>query len=1198
MTAITFLNLKGLKMKTQTHSKILLADTGTQARKTRERERERERQLAKTRDCHNSSLFIKSLESRNDENSAFTCNDKNTICRPANICHTEVCNANRSISKVKSNRDISAFSKPQYDNVNSVIASEQSERGNLIRIASDLKNTQLAIQGDCHESAYADSRNDGIICHTERSEVSQNISDRDISVASLPQYDKTRDCHESAYADSRNDGIICHTERSEVSQGNTNRDISAFSKPQYDNVANIPHPKPLPQGEGLLKSSTPKRVSLSLATSALLAAVSLDMLAAACSFTVDHRSGVNYRVWLNCDGNANNYDLQQEFNAFANGNKVYGRNYTWLAYYDIKGSAGNRTYNFFSNGESNSNGNERGRHFTFNGFQGSQTTFNFGTEGSRSTNTPLTVAVSNGSNIGTINFTKKDNNDTISASVNNSRVNNMNVQTMLTSISVNNGGVINTLTNTSNGSLGSVNLSGSGSIGTLNNQGNLSNVNLSGSSNIGSLSIASGKTILNLTLNNNSNINSISGAGGIQNLTLNNNSSIYKVGNTGNITNLRVNGGASINAIDTTGTIGTLNIGGSVGSIKAGTITNLTLNSVTALGNTYINGTVSNLHLYSASVSIKDKSQTWNNGQHSDGQRIGVNGTMSSNANVYDSTRVVINIGQGITADDNGQYYNISNLVKDSSGSKGGELNFGHLVSGAGTKIYQARGDNTKFTISADSTTSYGASMYRSIVLSTMRRNTTTQNILDTMTTKTFHSDKYYNNEVELRLAQYEMSRVTNRSSKFNKAKRKNEKKLDKVREKIARLTLDQSKGQDLDKGYNNYELLDQLDAIFIPYTGRKDNRFFALPYGAFSYVDFGSTQAIEATGGALFGMQRNLRSKGIIGGYVGYEFINSQTQLVSLPTSVYTHSLQAGLTYFKTFAFTAKTWEGFIRGNIRTGIDMPNFNISYNADNGNTHTISANTDVKGYKNISIPLLYNVGAEIKAGITFYYFKRNAYLSPEISLGYDMIAGTPMKFNKPYIMPTSGSEQFYPLGGDEQYNETFWHLPQVGLAARYYKMWGNQFRTNLKAGVKYNMLNKQKLGFTYGAKRNNDTGVYEGGLSDNGEVVLPLFYGNVAADFIWLLKKNHELSFGFDVLLYGNTFDKQKAKLANEWFNGVSANANFKYAYWFGGSDYVTDKDGNAVSRSIVEGKKKPKKSTKPKKKKTKKKKSKVVYIDG
>ena len=104
-------------------------------------------------------------------------------------------------------------------------------------------NSQLE---SLHNSAFP-CNDKNTICHIERSEISQNISDRDISVASLPQYDnekvvqydnanlrdisafskpqsagfaseakqpydKTRDCHESAYTDSRNDSIICHTE--------------------------------------------------------------------------------------------------------------------------------------------------------------------------------------------------------------------------------------------------------------------------------------------------------------------------------------------------------------------------------------------------------------------------------------------------------------------------------------------------------------------------------------------------------------------------------------------------------------------------------------------------------------------------------------------------------------------------------------------------------------------------------------------------------------------------------------------------------------------------------------------------------------------------------------------------------------------------------------------------------------------------
>ena len=54
-------------------------------------------QLAKTRDCHDSRLLSKSLESRNDDNA---------------FCHTEAFEKSRSISKentssVAQNRDIS-----------------------------------------------------------------------------------------------------------------------------------------------------------------------------------------------------------------------------------------------------------------------------------------------------------------------------------------------------------------------------------------------------------------------------------------------------------------------------------------------------------------------------------------------------------------------------------------------------------------------------------------------------------------------------------------------------------------------------------------------------------------------------------------------------------------------------------------------------------------------------------------------------------------------------------------------------------------------------------------------------------------------------------------------------------------------------------------------------------------------------------
>lgn len=104
-------------------------------------------------------------------------------------------------------------------------------------------------------------------------------------------------------------------------------------------------------------------------------------------------------------------------------------------------------------------------------------------------------------------------------------------------------------------------------------------------------------------------------------------------------------------------------------------------------------------------------------------------------------------------------------------------------------------------------------------------------------------------------------------------------------------------------------------------------------------------------------------------------------------------------------------------------------------------------------------------------------------------------------------------------------------------------------------------------------------------------------GNLALDFIWMIKKNHELSFGYDGLFYASTFAKEKnaqgqSVKTDDWFNGVTTTLNLKYAYWFGGTDYVKDKDGNAISRSALENSQKKSKPKKPKKSKKK-----IYYID-
>ena len=1057
--------------------------------------------LKTTRDCHDSSLFTKSLESRNDE--------KSFSCRPE---------GKRSISKTYS-------------------------------------------------------------CHIERSEISQNADNRDISVASLPQYDNVtlslRDLPKASRGKTRRSRSFFSNLKGIANDGQntqlaTTRDCHDFASQNLAMTAQK-------------HSTKPKRVSLSLATSALLAAVSLDIVAAAvnCRNTVnDYTPGNIYADFdgrkkvYTCTGNATNAELSTR------GNHLYDPTESNV-YWDTTIQFGTQNERLTIGGGADQIliefNRTRGTGSFYNPHdykKGYYKTLEFGllSAGNKNFvidaqgNTWIKVLTTAQANIGTITLKNNETRIVGGSQKNwdgtqrgrfqsvdighNSIIDTIsNEATKVDNINITNA-TVRLISNTNSGNLSNLNISSAASVTTISNAGNLSNLNLNGAK-ISSLNNTGG-TLSNLNINNGASISSINVSGGT-------------------INNLRIQGAGSIvNSISggTNGTINNLYLGSSDNS--------------TPLLSPIIDTKVNNLHITSFGITVdKGESwnqQTWTQDTATDSQRIWLAG---GNANVAKGSSILINLGDNVSRD---TIYLAKNLIISGTATtaKLGEHN---VKSGRGTEIIwttQKQSDGSEdvgFRLRANGSQAYITDVYRSLALSYMRRNNMTQNILDTMTTKTFHSDNYYNQEVELRLLQYDMARLTNKSVKFSKTRRKNQGKVDKVREKIARLTLTQSKGQDLEKGYNNFELIDQLDAIFIPYTGRRDWRFFALPYGTNSYVDLGANSALEWAGGAIFGIQKNLRSAGIFGGYVGYEYINTTTEFIgSAPTVVKTNSLQAGANYYKAFAIANKVAEGFIKASIRGGVDLPQFNLNAGGRINTIETDPTKTKVK------IPLMWSVGAELKGGFTFYQWGRNSYITPEVGLSYDMLSSVPTRLIKPKIQ--TNSTPLLPIGADEFYGAILWHLPQIQASVRYYKIWGNTFRTNTKIGVRYNVLNNPKLGsFVYGNTPDET----------QRSITLPLVYGNVAFDFIWMIKKNHELSAGYDGLFYASTFKKDKL---NDWFNGVTTTVNLKYAYWFGGSDYVTDKDGNAISRSIVEGKKKPKKSTKPKKKKTKKKKSKVVYIDG
>ena len=87
----------------------------------------------------------------------------------------------------------------------------QDSRGNLNGIASDLQNKQLELQGDCHESAYADSRND----------------------------EKTRECHAQQVALAITEKMDCHADF----QSARNDATKAICRPEA--LAEVSKNKPL-----------------------------------------------------------------------------------------------------------------------------------------------------------------------------------------------------------------------------------------------------------------------------------------------------------------------------------------------------------------------------------------------------------------------------------------------------------------------------------------------------------------------------------------------------------------------------------------------------------------------------------------------------------------------------------------------------------------------------------------------------------------------------------------------------------------------------------------------------------------------------------------------------------------------------------------------------------------------------------------
>ena len=628
-------------------------------------------------------------------------------------------------------------------------------------------------------------------------------------------------------------------------------------------------------------------------------------------------------------------------------------------------------------------------------------------------------------------------------------------------LSINNGGKIDTLTMNNGAYINTFNINSGGTLDKLEKNGGT----------IGSISVSG---YVGTIANDGGDITtiSLSRGGRINKLTLGKNGSI---GNIGNI-NIDVDSSLTNLKVDV-GTLGNLNLnGGSLGQISGA-------------------GTINSLNLNNFSIRLASTAEDWNKDKGTDYTKkehlyVSENGPTITNI----TGKVTVSLAQGGKRD---EVYAYNSIVTNGKGDN--KFNDTNVVAAPGLHILHKPAQKG-FSLSPDVSTSYGASILRSITLQYMRRYIMTQNILDSMTTKSFRASYKLEQEAEYKILKDDMTRLTSRSSKYAKQKKRDQKQLDKVRDKLAKNTLRQSKGINLQKGYNNYELIDQLDKMFISYESERNKRAFILPYGAHSTTLGDSTSSTtEWAGGAIVGIQKNLQGKGVLGGYLGYEYANLDTKLPTTNITIQTNSLQAGINLFKTYSFSQKPAEYYIKSSLHGSIESPN--LSFIAL-GSTQQFR-------------PLAYSAGVDIRGGITAFFPKKNSYISPEIGLSYDMLS-----LNGFEIEPTN-----------EIYKAHFWHFPMVSASVKYYKSWKNSFKTSATIGAKYNIFhNLNKASFSYAS--NPDTQV----------IALPPLYANVDLSAIWVIKKNSELSLNYTGVFFAGFSSKAS--------NGVSTAFSLRFSHWF------------------------------------------------
>ncbi|RDU58825.1 hypothetical protein, partial [Helicobacter marmotae] len=241
---------------------------------------------------------------------------------------------------------------------------------------------------------------------------------------------------------------------------------------------------------------------------------------------------------------------------------------------------------------------------------------------------------------------------------------------------------------------------------------------------------------------------------------------------------------------------------------------------------------------------------------------------------------------------------------------------------------------------------------------------------------------------------------------------------------------------------YNNIELLEETDMIYAPHAKDSSFQSFIQPFTRYTTTNLAAGyKGVESNSGLILGTFIDLKSKGSLGLYGGYESGSSSLPRSTGSAEIKNANILLGGHYYKTL-FTHGLKEFYVKTFINAQSSNPDLTLHLNTINSSAQkTLSA---------------YGVDVDMKFGANLYNIYANSYISPEFGLGYSMFAiqSFTLEYNSPQAL-------------DELYPQHIFKLPYTSAQIHYLKALSPKLRYSFLIGGKYILQDKQSTSVQIG-----------------------------------------------------------------------------------------------------------------------------------